>query len=104
MPAETFRNTILQHLSSDTIRRLKLRRIQLALRQDLEVPGQKIESIYFVEQGIGSMTTVFRDGFEVEVSMFGYESAVGDLRSHGDETQSKSSFHAAWWVWLCLSS
>ena len=77
MPDQTFTNTLLQHLSRETIERLKLRRVQLALRQDLEIPGRKIENIFFVEQGIGSMTTIFQDGFEVEVSMFGYESAVG---------------------------
>ena len=77
MPEQTFQNTLLQHLSSETIKRLKLRPVQLALRQDLEVPGQDIEHIFFVEEGIGSMTTIFKDGFEVEVSMFGYESAVG---------------------------
>ena len=77
MPEQTFQNTLLQHLSCETIKRLKLRPVQLALRKDLEVPGQDIEHIFFVEEGIGSMTTIFRDGFEVEVSMFGYESAVG---------------------------
>ncbi|MGI4831749.1 MAG: Crp/Fnr family transcriptional regulator [Janthinobacterium lividum] len=77
MPEQTFRNTLLQNLSPETIKRLKLRPVQLALRQDLEVPGQDIQHIFFVEEGIGSMTTIFRDGFEVEVSMFGYESAVG---------------------------
>lgn len=77
MVQETFNNTLLRHLNAETIQRLKLRRVNLALRQDLEVPGQAIQHVYFVEQGIGSMTTIFRDGFEVEVSMFGYESAVG---------------------------
>lgn len=77
MPHEFFNNTLLNHLSADTIRRLHLRKVDLPLRQDLEVPGQQIKNLYFVEQGIGSMTTIFRDGFEVEVSMFGYESAVG---------------------------
>lgn len=77
MPEQTFKNTLLQHLSCETIKRLKLRPIQLALRQDLEVPGEEIQHVFFVEEGIGSMTTIFRDGFEVEVGMFGYESAVG---------------------------
>lgn len=77
MSQEIFTNTILRHLSSESIKRLELRRVDLALRQDLEVPGQSIGSIFFVEQGIGSMTTIFGDGFEVEVGMFGYESAVG---------------------------
>ena len=77
MSQEAFTNTLLRHLSTEAIRRLKLRRVELALRQDLEVPGQQIKNVFFVEQGIGSMTTIFQDGFEVEVSMFGYESAVG---------------------------
>lgn len=77
MSPQIFNNTLLRHLSPETIGRLKLRRVELALRQNLEAPGQTIQNIFFVEQGIGSMTTVFRDGFEVEVSMFGYESAVG---------------------------
>lgn len=77
MPREAYRNTLLQHLEAATIQRLHLRPVQLDLRQDLEVPGQPIRHIFFVEEGIGSMTTVFQDGFEVEVGMFGYESAVG---------------------------
>ncbi len=72
-----FRNTLLQHLTPETIDRLRLHPVQLDLRQDLEVPGQAIRHIFFVEEGIGSMTTIFQDGFEVEVGMFGYESAVG---------------------------
>jgi CRP-like cAMP-binding protein len=72
-----FRNTLLKHLDPDIIRRLDLRPVSLSLRQNLELPGKPIRHIFFVEEGIGSMTTIFRDGFEVEVGMFGYESAVG---------------------------
>lgn len=74
---QNFRNTLLQHLEPATIERLQLRPVELELRQNLEVPGEAIHHIFFVEEGIGSMTTIFKDGFEVEVSMFGYESAVG---------------------------
>lgn len=77
MQKKTFRNTLLQHLDSATIERLQLHPVTLDLRQNLEVPGESIRHIFFVEEGIGSMTTIFRDGFEVEVGMFGYESAVG---------------------------
>ena len=77
MQTNPFRNAILQHLDPSTISRLQLRPVQLEIRQNLEEPGQAIRHVFFVEQGIGSMTTVFRDGFEVEVGMFGYESAVG---------------------------
>ena len=77
MQEQEFHNTLLQHLERETIKRLKLRPVELLLRQNLEIPGQAIRHIYFVEEGIGSMTTIFNDGFEVEVGMFGYESAVG---------------------------
>lgn len=77
MQKENFRNAILQHLEPSVIGRLQLRPVQLEIRQNLEEPGQAIRNVYFVEEGIGSMTTIFQDGFEVEVGMFGYESAVG---------------------------
>ena len=75
--AGPFKNTLLQHLDSQSIGALQLRPIELELKRDLEVPGRPIEHIYFIEEGIGSMTTLFEDGTQVEVSMFGYESAIG---------------------------
>lgn len=77
MHAGPFRNTVLRHLDAATIARLELRPVHLELKRDLEIPGQTIENMYFLEEGIGSMTAVFEDGAQVEVSMFGYESAVG---------------------------
>lgn len=77
MQKTQYRNLLLQHLEPATIERLQLRPVDLKVRQDVEVPGRAIRNIVFVEEGLGSMTTVFKDGFEVEVGMFGYESAVG---------------------------
>lgn len=77
MQKEQFRNTILQHLAPETIQRLRLHPVQLDLEQDLESPGKPIRHVVFVEEGIGSMTAVFKDGFEVEIGMFGFESAIG---------------------------
>jgi len=77
MQKQEFQNTILQHLHPDTIRRLQLRSVELKLEQDVESPGKRIRNVVFVEQGIGSMTSMFKDGFEVEIGMFGYESAIG---------------------------
>jgi CRP-like cAMP-binding protein len=73
----TYTNTVLQHLDSHIIKRLELRRVTLPLRRVLQSPGQTIDHIYFVEAGIGSMTTSFANGAQVEVGMFGYESVVG---------------------------
>lgn len=72
-----FKNILLQHLDSETVNRLQLRRVQLPLLYQLEHPGSSIDQIYFIEEGIGSMTTRFENGAQVETSMFGYESAVG---------------------------
>lgn len=77
MVAGPFQNTLLHHLDPQAIARLQLRPVKLELKRDLEIPGQPIRHIYFLEQGIGSMTTTFEDGSQVEVSMFGYESAIG---------------------------
>lgn len=77
MPSGPFKNTLLQHLDPATITRLHLRPVQLNLRQDLETPGQPVSHIYFLEEGIASMTTTFEDGKQVEVGMFGYEAAIG---------------------------
>ena len=77
MPTGPFKNTLLNHMASDVIARLQLRRVELPLKLDLEIPGRPIHSVFFVEEGIGSMTTCFDSGAQVETSMFGYESAVG---------------------------
>ncbi len=77
MHVEPFRNLILRHLSGEAIARLKLHRMDLPLGHELEGPGRNIDSVYFIESGIGSMTTSFENGTQVETSMFGYESAIG---------------------------
>ena len=77
MIAGPFKNVILQHLDPPAIARLQLRKIELPMLHDLELPGHTIDQIFFLEQGIGSMTTTFLNGSQVETSMFGYESAIG---------------------------
>ena len=77
MLAGPYKNTLLQHLDPRVIDRLRLRPLKLDVKRDLEVPGEPIRQIFFLEEGIGSMTTQFLDGSQVEVSMFGYESAIG---------------------------
>ncbi|ADV84874.1 Crp/Fnr family transcriptional regulator [Terriglobus saanensis] len=72
-----FKNTILRHLSSDIIEHLHLTAVALPIGRPLEEIGNTIKHLYFVEEGVGSMTTAFKDGSEAEVSMFGYESVIG---------------------------
>jgi CRP-like cAMP-binding protein len=77
MAGSDFRNKVLRHLDIDVIRRLQLRRVNLPVLHDLEAPGQAIQNVFFIEDGIASMTTAFENGVQVETSMFGCESVVG---------------------------
>lgn len=77
MVAANFRNMILEHLDQDAIERLRLRPMELEQGRILESPGGRIDNIVFIEEGIGSMTTTFTDGSQVEAGMFGFDSAIG---------------------------
>ncbi|HKR26207.1 MAG TPA: Crp/Fnr family transcriptional regulator [Acidobacteriaceae bacterium] len=77
MTGRRFRNTILDHLDNDAIDRVHLQPIQLPLAHVLQRSGGRIEHIFFVEDGIASMTTVFEDGSQVEAGMYGFEAAIG---------------------------
>jgi CRP-like cAMP-binding protein len=72
-----FTNALLSALDTEVIKRLRLRPIQFELQHELEYPGRLIENLFFLEDGMASMTTTFRDGSQVEVGMFGYKSVVG---------------------------
>jgi len=72
-----FRNTLLQHLDKDVIERLGLRPVTFEVRHEIEFPGRPIERLFFVEEGMASMTATFSDGSQVEVGMFGYASVIG---------------------------
>jgi CRP-like cAMP-binding protein len=73
----SFTNTVLKALETDVIERLHLHPVALKLEHELEVPEKPIHYIYFLEEGMASMTTTFHDGSQVEVGMFGYESVAG---------------------------
>jgi Crp-like helix-turn-helix domain len=77
MTAAPFKNRILRSLDPETITRLELKPITLQSGREIENPGETIEHLIFIEDGIGSMTNTFKDGFQVEVGMFGVESVMG---------------------------
>jgi CRP-like cAMP-binding protein len=77
MLAATFTNSVLKALGPETIERLALRKVRFELNHEIEFPGEPIEHLFFVEEGMASMTTTFQDGSQVEVGMFGYESVIG---------------------------
>ena len=77
MNAAPFKNRILRSLDPETISRLQLKPITLQSGREIENPGEPIQHLIFIEDGIGSMTNTFKDGFQVEVGMFGVESVMG---------------------------
>ena len=77
MHARTYKNSLLNHLDADILARLCLRPVTFELLHEIEFPGTAIDHLYFIEEGMASMTTTFKDGAQVEVGMFGYESVIG---------------------------
>jgi CRP-like cAMP-binding protein len=77
MSAQTFKNVILQRLHPEVIERLELQRVELPVNREIEFPGSGIANLFFIEEGIASMTVTFKDGFEVEVALGGPEAILG---------------------------
>jgi hypothetical protein len=77
LAASRFKNKLLQNLDARVIERLSLRPVTLELRREIASLGGPIHELVFIEEGMSSMTTSFKDGSEVEVSLFGYESVIG---------------------------
>jgi len=73
----SFKNTLLKALDGEIIERLRLQPVKFELKHEIENPGDLIENLYFLEEGMASMTTTFKDGSQVEVGMLGYESVIG---------------------------
>lgn len=77
MAGITFKNTLLRALDAEVIDRLRLSPVIFELHHEMEYPHRPIRHLYFLESGMASMTATFRDGSQVEVSTFGFESVVG---------------------------
>ena len=77
MPDAKYANTLLQSFDSELIDRLHLKSVAFKVGQEIEFPGKPIKHLPFLEEGMASMTTTFKNGSEVEVGMFGYESVIG---------------------------
>jgi hypothetical protein len=78
MPATgLFKNALLNALGAEVVARLQLRPVTLELEHEMESPGNLISYVYFIEDGMASMTTTFQNGAQVEVGMFGNKSVVG---------------------------
>jgi CRP-like cAMP-binding protein len=72
-----YRNHLLARLPSAAIGRLELHPARLPAGHPIEFPGDLIEHLVFVEEGIASMTITFQDGSQAEVAVAGPESVLG---------------------------
>lgn len=77
MPTGPYRNALLNALGAEIVSRIHLSPVTFELQHEIEYPGRPIEHLFFVEEGMASMTTTFQDGSQVEVGMFGFESVIG---------------------------
>lgn len=77
MKQNPFKNTLLNELDAETIARLRITPVQFELKHEMQVPHKPVTHLYFVEAGMASMTGTFKDGSQVEVGTFGYESVIG---------------------------
>jgi CRP-like cAMP-binding protein len=72
-----FKNTLLRRFSAPLISHLRLKSVVFEVGQEIEDTGKPIANLYFLEEGMASMTTTFANGHQVEVGMFGFESVIG---------------------------
>ncbi len=86
MHASGFKNTLLKAMDGEIIERLRLQLVKFELKREIENPGNTIDHLFFLEEGMASMTTTFKDGSQVEVGMFGYESVIGVSALMGTKT------------------
>ena len=77
MRTSGFKNTVLKALNGEILERLRLQPVKFEVKHEIESPGAPIDCLHFLEEGMASMTTTFKDGSQVEVGMFGYESVIG---------------------------
>jgi len=60
------------------------------MQNEIEFPGSPIETPFFVERGMASKPPLFKDGAQVEVGMFGYESVIGVSALMGTQAEPQS--------------
>ena len=77
MDPHGFRNVLLRNLPPAVVERLLLVKVNLPTEKEIEYPGNEIRHLYFLEDGMASMTTTFLDGSQVEIGVAGFESVLG---------------------------
>jgi len=88
------RNRLLSTLPADDFDRLRaeLQRVSLDFKQVLEEPNQPIESVYFLEPGVGSIVAITGSGEKLEVGIFGPEGMSGVAVVQGSDRSPHETF------------
>jgi CRP-like cAMP-binding protein len=75
----TYKNELLAALSETDIKRLvpHLSPVVLKLNRVLHNPGETVDTVYFIEEGICSVVVTMNDGATVEVGLLGCDGFVG---------------------------
>jgi CRP-like cAMP-binding protein len=78
-PSYTPQNHLLSRLTADDLALLKpgLTRVDLPLRKQLEAPGKRINSVYFIDSGFASVVADGSARNKIEVGMIGREGMTG---------------------------
>jgi CRP-like cAMP-binding protein len=79
------RNRLLASLPPDDLAALEphLREVLLIVGNALHRPGEKIEQVYFLHDGVVSLMAVMEDGTMVETVSVGHEGAIGTIEGFG---------------------
>jgi CRP-like cAMP-binding protein len=81
------RNSLLTALSADDYALLQphLERLTLAKGEELVVPNEPIEAVYFPETALGSVVTISPEGSKIEGAMVGCEGVMSLAVVHGTD-------------------
>jgi CRP-like cAMP-binding protein len=77
MELRIFKNVLLRSLSPETVSRLDLHKASLHTHREIETIGGEIRNLVFLEDGIASTTTKFRNGLQAGVGLAGHEAVLG---------------------------
>src|SRR5712691_4051983 len=90
-PPSTYKNRILAAVPQEDFDRFfaGLQPVSLPLKHLLYRVGDPLDSIYFIEEGVGSVLTSMASGATIEVGMIGSEGIVGAAALMGNEVSSQ---------------
>src|SRR5581483_4015386 len=90
----TYKNELLAALSPTDIHRLAphLSPVVLKLNRTLHNPGETVDTVYFLEEGICSVVVTMEDGATVAVGILGCDGFVGAPAILGTDHSPNHSF------------